>query len=188
MAHLSLKELQSIFGNYLRQILDDEAGNLVRRSYPTEGQPFQELPETVCYYTVLPADYGINRQIDTQYEDLDGNQARVVHSYTRVLSLQLTFYGPEAYEKAFLARLELLSGSRDNLLARNGLHLVPDIAEPVLTWELYQNHWLERADVVAQFHNRVNDEGRHTVGYIQSAPIGVIGGAEERMIEIKEGE
>ena len=84
--------------------------------------------------------------------------------------------------------MELISGGRDNLLAKRGLHIVPDIAEPNLTWELYQNRWLMRSDLAAQFNNRVTDEGRNTVGYIQAVPITVIGTAEERVIEIKEGE
>lgn len=73
---------------------------------------------------------------------LNEKGAKQIHSYTRVILLQLTFYGPNAYDNAHLVRMELVSGSRENLLAKNGLHIIPDIAEPNLSWELYQNKWL----------------------------------------------
>lgn len=195
MTHLNLKELRDICKKYLQQVLGDEKGKIVRLNYPTadhetgqkSGQPF-DARQDICYYTVLPADGASNRQLDTRYEDIDGNQAKQIHSYTRVIGLSLTFYGPNAYDNAFQVRMELLATSRDNLLARNGLHIIPDIAEPLLNWELYQNHWLERVDLQVQFYNRVTDEDRHTVGYIKSVPVIVVGGAEERTIEIKEGE
>lgn len=193
MAQLSLKELQDMFKAYLQDLLGKDG---VRQTYPqadaTTGrgnsQPFQNPAEDICYYTVLPADNAINRQMDTRYEALGENAAKQIHSYTRVFLLQLTFYGPNAYDNACKVRMELISGGRDNLLAKRGLHIVPDIAEPNLTWELYQNRWLMRSDLAAQFNNRVTDEGRNTVGYIQAVPITVIGTAEERVIEIKEGE
>lgn len=193
MAQLSLQELQAIFKTYLQDLLGKAC---VRQIYPqadaatgrANSQPFQNPLEDVCYYMVLPADNPINRQMDTRYEALNEKGAKQIHSYTRVILLQLTFYGPNAYDNAHLVRMELVSGSRENLLAKNGLHIIPDIAEPNLSWELYQNKWLMRADLAAQFNNRVSDEGRHTAGYIQAAPIIVVGGAEDRVIESKEGE
>ncbi len=193
MAQLSLAGLQDIFKAYLQDLLGKEC---VRQTYPqadsatgrANSQPFQNPTEDVCYYLVLPADNPINRQMDTRYEALSEKTANRIHSYTRVILLQLTFYGPNAYDNACMVRMELIGGGRENLLAKNGLHIVPDIAEPNLIWELYQNKWLMRSDLTAQFNNRVTDEGRHTVGYIQAVPITVVGGAEERVIEIEEGE
>lgn len=188
MAYLKLEELQNMIKNYLQQVLEDKTGDMVRMAYSAAVQPFQAIDRNVCYLTIQPADHNINRQIDTRYEDMDGCQAREINSYTRVIGVSLVFYGPDAYDNAILVRMELLSGSRDNLLAKNGLHIVPDVSEPLLTRELYQNHWIMRADLTVQFNNRVVNEKKTAVNYIQSASITVIGDADERTIKIEEGD
>lgn len=186
MAYQSLYELKEIVKDYLQEVMNDTKGDMVRESYQPNSQPFQNAKQDVCYFTVLPADDAINRQMDIRYDAFHEEEAKKVCSYTRVIALMLSFYGPNAYENAVNLRMEVVSGSRDNLLAVNGLHLILDIAEPLLTYELYQNQWIPRVDLSMKFNNRVTDDSQ-TVAYIKSASIQVVEEKQERILNTKGG-
>lgn len=188
MSRPSLEELQDLFAVQLAAMVDCDEEDLIRLDYQMEGQPFHDATRDICYYHLQTAADAISRQIDTRYEGLSDIQARQVQSYTRVLELSLTLYGSNAYDKAVLLRLDLLNPLCNRELKQAGLYVVPDIAEPYPLWEQYNNKWLQRVDLRIRYNNRITDDERHTVGYIQAVPITVVGGAEERRIEIKEGE
>lgn len=186
MAYQSLYELKEIVKDYLQAVMNDTKGDMVRESYQPNSQPFQNVKQDVCYFTVLPADDGINRQMDIRYDAFCEDEAKKVRSYTRVIALTLSFYGPNAYENAMKVRMDAVGGSRDNLLAVNGLHLIPDIAEPLLAYELYQNQWMPRVDLLMKFNNRVTDDSQ-TVAYIQAASIQITGEEQEKILNIEGG-
>lgn len=188
MSSISLTELQDLFAEQLSILLDCQENDLVRLDYQEDSTPFHETGRDICYYHLQTAAEAISQQIDTRYTPLDEDRARQVQSYTRVLMLTLSFYGPNAYDRAMLLRMDLLNPLCNRELKQKGLFVVPDIAEPYPFWEQYNNKWIQRTDLQVRYNNRVTDEGRHTVGYIKSVPVVVVGGAEERTIEIKEGE
>lgn len=192
MAALSFKALEDIFQSHLVGLLGYDPGNkatkdLVRYNYQDDSQPFHSFGKNVCYFYLQPVDDGINRQINTHYLPLDDTKAQQINSYTRVLELVINFYGPEAYDKAILLRMDLMEPTRNYALAQQGLYVIPDLAEPFLSWEKYNNLWWSRTDLSVRYNNVVTDE-RHTVGYLTSADITVVSEQTERLIEVKEGE
>lgn len=189
----TLSELEEILRRHTAELMgldpDDMANpETPRASYQAQGAPSVLYGQNACYVYLLPGDNPINRQIDTRYEDIDGESAKRISSYTRVLYAYYTFYGPDAYENAMYLRMNLMEPDKNRTLAQNGLYVVPDIREPMYTPEYFGGQWWPRTTLAVSYNNRVTDERRDAIGYIKAAPIVVVGGAEERTIEVKEGE
>lgn len=183
---MTLEECSKLFGRHLINLLGCNP-NGVRKDYQQESGPFHKIEENACYYYVQPADESVNRQIDTRYNPLDETKAQQINSYNRVLELNITLYGKDAYDKAVMLRLDLLEPTLNWDLAAKGLYVIPDVAEPYALWEPYNNRWWQRVDMQVRYNNLVTDE-RHTVHYLSSADINVVSEQTERTIEVKEGE
>lgn len=192
MSRLTLKELQAIYWRQLMLLLgcnpdDKKQQDLVRLSYQNENQPFHDYHRNICYYYVQAADDPINRQIDTAYSPIDDTKTQQISSYNRVITLDIILYGPDAYDRAVLLRMDLLDPTQNWDLAAKGLHVIPDISEPQQMWEPYNNKYWPRVDMQVRYNNLVTDE-RHEVHYLTAADITVVSGQQERAIEVKEGE
>lgn len=192
MSRLTLKELQAIFWRQLMILLghnpdDKKQQDMVRLAYQDESQPFHDYRRNICYYYVQAADDPINRQIDTRYNPIDETKTQQISSYNRVITLDIILYGPDAYDRAVLLRMDLLEPTLNWNLAAKGLHIIPDIVEPQQMWEPYNNKYWPRVDMQVRYNNLVTDE-RHTVNYLSSADINVVFECQERTIEVKEGE
>lgn len=194
MSRLTLKELQTIYWRQLMILLghnpeDDRQQDLVRLSYQENSQPFHDYKRNVCYYFVQAADDPIGRQIDTRYNPIDDTKTQQINSYNRVITLDIILYGPDAYDQAVLLRMDLLEPTLNWDLSAQGLHVIPDVAEPQLMWELYNKKYWPRVDLAVRYNNLVTDE-RHEVHYLTAADITVVSEQQERAIniDIKEGE
>lgn len=189
MAALSFKALEELFEKHLIQLLGyldkEQSQGPVRYFYQEDSQPFHSYGKDMCYFYIQPVDDPINRQLNTYYAPLDETHARQINSYTRVLELVINFYGPGAYDKAVLLRMDLLEPGKNYALAKQGLFVIPDIAEPFLSWESYNNRWWPRTDLSIRYNNTVTDE-RHKVGYLSGAEIVVVSEEMERLIEVKD--
>lgn len=120
----------------------------IRENYPADSSPFAAKDENTLYYYVMPADDPINRQTDTVYRAGSGVNLKQTASYNRVMQMYITVYGPDAYDILTALRLKLLAGaSGQSPLRTAGLYIIPDIAEPPLLWEIYQNQWFQRSDL-----------------------------------------
>ncbi len=120
----------------------------IRENYPADSSPFAKKDENTLYYYVTPADDPINRQTDTDYSTGSGVNLKQTASYNRVLEMYITVYGPDAYDILTALRLKLLAGAAGQSPLRTaGLYIIPDIAEPPLLWEIYQNQWFQRSDL-----------------------------------------
>lgn len=125
--------------------------------------------------------------ITTAISAITTSRQQMILSYNRVIVLDITLYGPDAYDQAVLLRMDLLEPTLNWDLAAKGLYVIPDIAEPEPMWEPYNNRWWSRVDMQVRYNNLVTDE-RHTVNYLSSADINVVSEQTERTIEVKEGE
>ena len=183
---LTLKECHKIFGQQLINLLGCNPDG-VRKDNQQESGPFHKIEENVCYYYVRSVDDPTNRQIDTRYNALDETKAQQINSYNRVMELNITMYGDDAYDKAVLLRMVLLEPTRNWDLATKGLYIIPEVAEPFAIWEHYNNRWWPRVDMQVRYNNLVTDD-RHEVHYLTAADITVVSEQQEHSIEVKEGE
>ena len=147
MSIMPLSEVKAALRQQLTSLLDLPETH-IRENYPGDSSPFAKKGENTLYYYVTPTDEPINRQIDTVRTAGSGTNLRQTVSYNRVLQIYLTVYGPDSYDILTNLRLKLLSGAAgQNPLRAAGLYLVPDVAEPNLLWEIYQNQWYQRSDL-----------------------------------------
>ena len=191
---LTLKELQDIYWRQLMILLGHDPDSKkqqdqVRLAYQEDSQPFHEYDRNICHYYIQATDDPVNRQIDTRYHPVDETKTQQVSSYNRVITLDITLYGPDAYDRAVLLRMDLLEPTLNWDLAAKGLYVIPDIAEPQQMWEPYNNKWWPRVDMQVRYNNLVTDE-RHEVHYLTAADITVVSEQQEREVSIdtKEGE
>lgn len=194
MSRLTLKELQAIYWRQLMLLLgcntdDKKQQDLVRLAYQEDSQPFHDYHRNICYYYVQAADDPINRQSDTRYNPIDDTKTQQINSYNRVITLDIILYGPDAYDRAVLLRMDLLESTLNWDLAAKGLYIIPDIAEPQQMWEPYNNKYWPRVDMQVRYNNLVTDE-RHEVYYLTAADITVVSEQQGRAVNIdtKEGE
>lgn len=156
----------------------------IRENYPADSSPFARKDENTLYYYVMPADDLINRQTDTGYSTGSGGNLKQTASYNRVLQMYITVYGPDAYDILTNLRLKLLTGAAGQSPLRTaGLYIIPDIAEPPLLWEIYQNQWFERSDLQFKCNQLATLETN--VPSVEVADIVLLSEQTERPIDIE---
>jgi hypothetical protein len=134
---------------------DAKSPEAVRIGWQPSGQPAWEIGEDVCILRVVPEDSSdADRQADIKYtRTVDGTTRQV--TYQQVWNCLYTFYGPNAIENGYKVRTALLLGDISETLEQIGAYLVPDIAPPARTPELFEAQWWERADLSARFNQLV---------------------------------
>jgi hypothetical protein len=156
----------------------------VRIGWPQEGQPAWKIDEDVVFLRIWEDDDQINRSRDTDILDIDGIIANIATSYTQVMRVQWTLYGPNAYANAKKIRNKIFSPLSHDTLAKQNLYLINDIQATRRIREMFTNQWWERCDLFIRFNELiiVNDE----VNYIDSAEILITDGAHDTVIDITE--
>ncbi|WP_103110746.1 phage neck terminator protein [Brevibacillus reuszeri] len=170
---LSLSEIQDIFWDCTIKILGldpskKENQKRIRKGYPAEGAPAWQRTDNVGFILVSIANDPYSQQIETSYTRASEKTANQLSSYTRVLQVQWTFYGPSSFDDADKVRAALY---RSPLLF-SPLHLVTNVPAPIRLPELFGGQWWERTSFTANFNEKVVRSS--TVNYIESAEIKVI--------------
>ncbi|NRS20592.1 hypothetical protein HP398_29675 [Brevibacillus sp. HB1.4B] len=170
---LQLSDIENIFWNCTIQNLGldptaKESQKRIRIGYPTEGAPAWKRTDNVGFILVTLADDPIVQQAEISYTKATETTATRSASYTRVIQVSWTFYGPSSFDDA------------DRI--RNSLHLKPEtfaplalvtnVSAPFRLPELFAGQWWERTNFTAQFNEKVVRSTE--VNYIQSADIQVI--------------
>jgi hypothetical protein len=156
----------------------------IRENYPADSSPFAKKDETTLYYYVAPADDPINRQIDTVRQAGSNNSLRQTVSYNRVLQMYLTAYGPDGYDLLTDLRLKLMAGAGGQSPLRTaGLYIIPEIAEPNILWEPYQNQWFQRSDLQFKCNQLATIETG--IPYVEVADIVLMTEQQTRNIDLE---
>lgn len=149
---------------------DRKQASQVRLSWPPQGAPGWKQTEDVVFLRVEDQDDSINKQIDTQYaQSGQPDYASQISSYTRVLIVHWTLYGPNSFDRAFMLRNLLQEPQYLNLFKAKNLYLIPEVKSPVRAPELYAGHWWERTDMSVRFNETIVFNGQ--VPYLQSAEV-----------------
>jgi hypothetical protein len=143
----------------------------VRISWPADGAPAWKKTENVTFIKVLPDNDDYNKMRDMEYEPIVGDNVNVnqAMSYTRIIRIMWTFYGPNSEDNSQTIRDQLFYQSIHDTLANNNLYMIMDIDEPIRAPELYLNQWWERVDMSIRFNELVTRNT--TVPYILTAPV-----------------
>lgn len=131
----------------------------VRISWPTEGQPFEDVNIDVCYIMATPqaVDYSLLR--NTWLSQQDVNSPLVQNfTYTRGWRIKWIFYGPNSTDRARMVHSAVaFMDYFADLLANNNLFPLPDAATPTRTPEQKNAQWWERADFHCDMYENVEE-------------------------------
>jgi len=182
--YLTLSQLNQLFQALTVSMLGITADNpyyFVRIAWPQTGAPAWKITEDVCFLRIIEKEDPYNKQRDAQY---DGTTLHT--SYTRVLQVTWTFYGPNSFENAQVVRDQLFYSEGHNTLVKNNIYLIPNIQAPRRIPEAFNNQWWERTDLTIDFNELVKRE--LAVPYLRSAGIILTDGTFSETITIPEEE
>lgn len=169
---LTLAQTEDIFRgftlNMLRLNPTDPNGSRVRITYPPTGSPAWKRNDDVAFIAVTHADDAITQQVDISYSSSTTNTMIQSASYTRVIQVTWTFYGPNSYNDADIVR----SGLYRSPLLYSPLALVTNVPAAFRLPELFNGQWWERVTFSAKFNElvvRASD-----VNLINSADVQII--------------
>lgn len=170
---LELSAIEDIFWNYtLKSLGLDPAAKAsqkrIRIGYQPEGAPGWKRTDNVGFILVTPTGDPITQQTEISYTRADEETALRSASYTRVIQVTWTFYGPSSFDDADKVR----NGLFVNPALFDPLKLVTNVSPPFRFPELFEGQWWERSSFTAQFNELVVRTSN--VNYIQSAEVQVI--------------
>ena len=164
--YLTISQLNVLFQAMILDILGYEktgspadysnaAYAAVRVAWPIYGAPAWKVSEDVVFIHVTEEDEPINRQREVVYTDSGLYTLDEEISYTRVLSLNLIFYGPTSFHNAQLVRDSVFRETYRRVLSQNKIFLIPDIVAPRRAPEPFQSQWWERTDLDLSFNEKI---------------------------------
>lgn len=172
---MTYDELLSFFQSCCKMILTGTLSNVekyIRKNYPTGGNPDWKVTDDIVFLFLHEKndDYGRYPDIVKKVENGTINEYVV---RTRVWELQLTAYGPHAYDISN----QLRNGFRTELMTRtmtgSSIFLIPDYPNCIAAYEERASQWWKRWDLVLQFNENYTSPAED-VGHIDTASIRVV--------------
>ena len=131
--------------------------SLVRLQWPTQGAPFSDIGDDVCYLACVPKDDPYDRIRDRTNESAADPNLEEVWNYTRAWSIRWVFYGPNSTDYARALRSALYQDYFTDLLSLSNLFPVSDFPETVRAPELLDGQWIERVDFAAEMYEAITE-------------------------------
>ena len=146
---------------------------MVRLQWPSEGAPFGERTEDVCYLKCIEGtgdNYDLIRDKATIENPADPYNLTVLeqYDYTRIWQITWCFYGPTSWDYARMVRSALYLDYFTQQLATSQLFPVCDFPKPVRVPELINGQWVERVDFSPTFYEAIRESITDlTVGQVE---------------------
>jgi hypothetical protein len=171
---LTLKQIEDLFQDMTTRMLgfdseDAENSDKVRISFQPVGAPAWKRETNVAFIKVNFATDPITQQRDIRYINASVDNASREASYTRVISVQWTFYGPDSFDNADVVRNALYNPLYSGELKNSNLFLILDVPTPVRMPEPFNGQFWERTDLAVNFNESVTRKA--VVPYIKSAGV-----------------
>jgi hypothetical protein len=171
---LTLKQIEDLFQDITTRALGlnpdlPENADKVRIAFPSVGAPAWQRETNVVFLKINAESNPIIQQRDVQYNAISVDDANRKASYTRVISVGWTFYGPSSFDNADVVRNALYNTLYVSELKSHGLFLILDVPNPVRMPEPFNGQFWERTDFVASFNESVTRQV--VVPYIKTAEV-----------------
>lgn len=169
MALLNFTQLQDVFYNVTFDITGMPSTS-IRHAYQGIGQPGIERAQDIVYINLnyVNDDYYSQRHVMFS-GDLDDTDATREVFYTKVISVQWSFYGPQSFDLADSLRNGLFNDSPNEILSASEIFPVLGFPSPVRAPYSFNKQWWERVDFTANFNVGVSRTG--TTPYLQSGEV-----------------
>lgn len=159
---LTLEEIENIFIALAYQALgfspsDNLYKSLVRLAYQAPGAPDWKIDEDAIFIYISTPDDKYSNLKEQSYSLIPGDELNINRqiSYTRVIEVKWTIYGPHSFEYAENIKNSLYKNQIKEYYSSFGLHLITDVAQPRRFPELFNGKWWQRSDLNARFNELV---------------------------------
>lgn len=181
---LSQKQIEDLFYSLTLQITGLCDGQ-VRLTFAPDGQPAWERDKNYTFITLSYLDNPYDKQREPVQGDYDDDNAQLSVTYTRVMQVLWTIYGPDAFDLADAIKIGVLQDAYRTQLTRNKIFPLTDIPAPIRAPENFNGQWWERVDIRAFFN--VFTERSSIVPYIKTADINIYDdNGLQRVVEVRE--
>lgn len=181
---LTRQQIEDLF-HFLTLQMTGLCDDQVRLTFAPNGQPAWDKDKDYAFITVSYLDNPYDKQRDITQGEYDEFYAQQSVTYTRVLQVLWTFYGPNSFDLADEIKNGILQEQYRSKLTRNKIFPLTDIPAPVRAPESFNNQWWERVDVRVFFN--AFTARRELVPYIQSADISIYDdNGLQRVVEVRE--
>lgn len=151
--------VSSVFQALTGQILGVEPslfGYAVRIAWQTQGQPFQNVGDDICYVECVETSGSVDGIHNKTYGGAGSNLA-YTDLYTRIWTCRWVFYGPNSFDRARLIRTGLFNDRFRYALRPFSLYPVVPGNPPVRVPEIINGQWFERADFECDVYESVTE-------------------------------
>lgn len=140
-----------------------------RIAWNTDGSPAWTVGQDVISIQLTESDDSYNRIRDRWNTANNDTSAIQNDEYTRCWQVYFVARGPNAFDRIRLIKSALFQDFTHDILATSQLFLVPDLAAPMRSPELYEGRWWEVTTWHCKFYEQVNET--LTVGTVVSAEV-----------------
>lgn len=120
--------------------------DFVRIAWPTEGAPFSDVSEDICYLSCVPRDHSYDKIRDRSNESASDPNLEEIWTYTRVWEIRWVLYGPNSTDYARALRSALYQDYFTEALQNSQLFPESDFPQPIRVPEQINGQWYERVD------------------------------------------
>lgn len=135
----------------------DTSSPLVRIEWPSQGAPYQDIADDVCYIRCVPKDDPYDRIRDRANVAAVDPNIEEIWNYTRAWAVRWCFYGPNSTDRARALRSGLYQDYFTEQFSLSQLFPVSDFPEPMRAPELIDGQWFERCDFEAEFYEFITE-------------------------------
>ena len=173
---LTLPAIQAVVQNLTLGMIgqiQSETSPVVRIQFPTQGAPFGEASDDLCYIRCTTVENPYDRIRYKFMRAIEGTDETVqeAQNYTRTWTVHWCLYGPNSTDNARMVKSALFQDYFCFQLQESNLFPVSDYPAPIRAPELIDGQWFERVDYEAVMHEFVTE----TITYGTVASVEVIG-------------
>lgn len=155
----TMDELELFFADLITEVLDIDE-NKVLIQHKRYGQPTNKYEDTVCYICVTQEQDSNNKfKNRSKTYNSEKEEFTYLQQSSRVLKLNLIFYGPESLEYAAKLNEKMYFESVKYSLAKKYIYFIPESTfGPTKIQEVHNGQWFDRADIDFRFYNTIQTE------------------------------
>ena len=152
-------ELELFFADTISEVLPMDS-NKVLIQHKRYGQPTNKYTDTICYvYVSQEQDEHVRFKNRSYKYNKEDETLTYTQQASRVLKLNLIFYGPESLSYASRLNEKMYFENTKYILAKEKLYLIPEsIVGPTKLQEIHNGQWFDRADIDFRFYNTIQVE------------------------------
>lgn len=155
---LTLRQVEDIFVSITLKALglpDVPNQDKVRIAYESTGAPDWKHNQDIAFIYINVPNDPISYPKEAAYSPVDTDSMSKALSYTRVIDVKWTLYGPNSFDNSEKIKNSLYLQDIKLVFNKSNLFLIPDIVPPYRIPEAFNGLWWQRSMFSARFNEKV---------------------------------